>query len=197
MTHLQLANFLQFVVVVGFWIFVFCKMIPTWRLDSFRQDMFEVRDQLFDYAADGNISFDHPAYVLQRRQLNGLIRHGHQLTVFRGLMTIAIHKVSGVPAAPGDSWGDAWQKALNTIEDSSVRGAMEQFHRRGMTLVIGHLVTGSPLLWVMTLGYLVEFVFRGVRQTLMQSVKNAAKKAFSAGPINDQLIEEAAQGEFA
>jgi hypothetical protein len=43
----------------------------------------------------------------------------------------------------------------------------------------------------------VEFVFQGVRQSLTQLAKNAAKKAFTTGPINDRLIEEAAQGEFA
>ena len=39
-TYLQLANFLQFFVVAGFWIFVLGKMIPEWRLDSFRQNLF-------------------------------------------------------------------------------------------------------------------------------------------------------------
>ena len=195
MTYLQLANFLQFSVVAGFWIFVFGKMIPEWRLDSFRQDMFIVRDELFDYAADGYISFDHPAYRMLRRQMNGLIRYGHHLTVFRGLLTVAIHKVSGVPA--GASWHDAWQKALDTIEDDSVRQKMERFHRRSMVLATGRLVLGSPLLLTMTLVFLVELLLQGARQSLMQLAKNAAKKAFTASPINDRLIEEAAQGEFA
>lgn len=195
MTYLQLANFLQFAAAAGLWIFVFCKMIPDWRLDSFRQSMFTVRDELFDYAAAGNISFDHPAYILLRRQMNGFIRYGHHLTMFRGLMTIAIHKVSGVPVS--NDWSKSWRKALVSIEDDSVRRTLERFHRRGMVLASGRLVSGSPVLWVMTAAFLVEFLLRGVRQTLTQLVKNAAKKAFSTGPINDQLIEQAAQGEFA
>jgi hypothetical protein len=194
-TYLQLANVLQFSVVAGFWVFVFCKMIPEWRLDSFRQNVFIVRDELFDYAADGYISFDHPAYILLRRQMNGLIRYGHHLTVFRGLMTIAIHKISGAPTRT--SWYDAWQKSLGTIEDDSVRQQLERFHRRGMVLAISRLISGSPLLLAMTAIFLVEFLFQGMRQSLMQLIKSAAKKAFITGPINDRLIEEAAQGEFA
>jgi hypothetical protein len=195
MNYLQLANILEFSVVAGFWIFVFCKMVPEWRLDSFRQDMFVVRDELFDYAADGNISFDHPAYILLRRQMNGLIRYGHHLTVFRGLMTISIHKISGIPAHA--SWYDAWQKALVTIEDDSVRQNLERFHRRGMVLAIVRLVTGSPILLAIILVLMVEFLLHGVRESLMQLAKNAVKKAFIIGPFNDRLIEEAAQGEFA
>jgi len=195
MTVLQLSNALQFFAVAGFWIFVFCKMIPDWRLDSFRQNIFAVRDELFDYAADGNISFDHPAYILLRKQMNGFIRYGHQLTVFRGLLTIAIHKILGTPERA--SWHDAWEKALNTIEDNSVRQKLERFHRKSMVLAIGRLVSGSPLLLALTSAFMVEFLFQGVRQSLMQLAKNAAKKAFSTGPINDRLIEEAAQGEFA
>ena len=49
----------------------------------------------------------------------------------------------------------------------------------------------------MTAIFLVEFLFQGMRQSLMQLIKSAAKKAFITGPINDRLIEEAAQGEFA
>ncbi len=195
MNYLQLTNVLQFSAVAGFWIFVLCKMIPEWRLDSFRQNMFIVRDELFDYAADGNISFEHPAYILLRRQMNGFIRYGHHLTVFRSLMTIAIHKISGTTVR--SNWGEEWKKALNTIEDHSVRQKLERFHRRGMILAIGRLVSGSPILWLMTLVFMIEFMLSGMRQSITQLARNAAKKAFATGPIDDRLIEEAAQGEFA
>lgn len=194
-TYLQLANFLQFFVVAGFWIFVLGKMIPEWRLDSFRQNLFIVRDELFDYAADGNIPFDHPAYLMLRRQMNGLIRHGHHLTVFRSLLTLTIHKVSGLPASA--SWHDEWQNVLNTIEDDSVRQKMEWFHRKSMVLSIRRLVLGSPLLLTMTAVFMVKSLFQGATQSFKELAKNAAKKAFASSPINDRLIEEAAQGEFA
>jgi hypothetical protein len=38
---------------------------------------------MFDYAADGNISFNDPAYALLRKSMNGFIRYAHTLTFFR------------------------------------------------------------------------------------------------------------------
>jgi len=51
MTVLQIANELQFVVVLTFWLVVVYWLLPTYRVDSFRQKMFCVRDELFDFAA--------------------------------------------------------------------------------------------------------------------------------------------------
>lgn len=194
-TELQLANVLQFSVVGGFWIFVFWKMIPDWRLDSFRQDMFVVRDELFDYAADGNIAFDHPAYRLLRTQMNGFIRYGHHLTVFRGLLTVAIHMVSGIPRRT--TWYAEWQKALESIEDVAVRQRLEQFQHRGMILAFKHLLAGSPLLWIFTVVFMAQLILQGAVKGVNQITKTAAKKVFSGPIINDRLIEEAALGKFA
>lgn len=190
MTDLQLANVLQFFVVIGFWVFVLCKMIPESRLDGFRQAMFVVRDELFDYAADGNVPFDHPAYVLLRRQMNGFIRYGHHLTFFRIFMTHAIHKISETPVDSG--WHETWLEALDTIKDSSVRKSLEQFHRRSMVLAISRVITGSLPLMALTGVFLMESLTQGARQSFMQLAKNAGKKAFSASRIGDRVIEEAA-----
>ena len=194
MTETQLANVLQFSVVSLFWAILFFKILPDDRLDAFRQKMFGIRDEMFDFAAAGNIAFDHQAYVLLRRQMNGFIRYGHQLTVFRCLMTAAIHKVSGKPTR--GEWFSEWQKALDSVENDSVRNQMESFHNRGMVLAAKRLLFGSPLLWFMTLVFMVQILFQGAFIGIRQLVKMASKKVFT-GPINDRLIEEAAQGEFA
>ena len=197
MTTAQLANVLQFSAVALFWSLLIFKIIPYSRLDAFRQKMFSIRDEMFDYAADGNIPFDHPAYILLRRQMNGFIRYGHQLTVFRCLMIVAIQKVSG-DALEG-VWFSEWQKALDSISDDCVRKKLENFHHRGMVLAIKRMFFGSPLLWFMTMLFMVQMLLqgatKGVRQ-LGQLVRMAANKAFS-GPIDNRLIEEMAQGEFA
>lgn len=48
------------------------------RMDEFRQNVFRLRDELFDFAADGNIAFDHPAYKMLRSMMNGYIRFSHR-----------------------------------------------------------------------------------------------------------------------
>src|SRR6266702_2818235 len=119
MTETELANILQISVVGILWSVLIFKILPMYRVDSFRQKMFCVRDELFDYAADGNIAFDNPAYISLRRQMNGFILHGHQLTVFRCLVTAAIHKISG--SGQDVSWHSEWQKSLDNIESDAVR----------------------------------------------------------------------------
>jgi hypothetical protein len=194
MTELQLANILQFSVVAIFWVVVLFKILPEVRLDSFRQQMFAIRDELFDFAADGHISFQHPAYALLRRQMNGFIRYGHHLTVFRMLMSVAIHKISGDPKPT--EWHAEWENALRTIESESVRRKLEQFHHRGMVLAVKRLLAGSPLLWATTLIFMVQLLFQGAAKGMRQLVRAASKKTLR-GPINDRSIEDVAQGQFA
>jgi len=194
MSETQLAVVLQFSVVSLLWTFIVFKAVPYARLDGFRQKMFGIRDEMFDYAANGNIAFDHPAYVMLRHQMNGLIRHGHQLTVFRCLMTVAMRKIEGTTL--DTSWHSEWQKSLDSLKSNEVRETLMTFYQRSMWLAAKRLLWGSPLLWFITLLFMVQLLLQGMAKGLRQLVRMAAKKAFT-GPINDRLIEETAEGEFA
>jgi hypothetical protein len=193
MTTQQLANVLQFSAVAIFWSVIIFKVVPAQRLDRFRQRMFAIRDEVFDFAADGKIAFRYPAYILLRRQINGFIRYGHHLTVFRTLMTAAIHEIYRRPTT--SAWRVEWESALDSLTPST-RRAMELFHYRTKVLVIKRLLFGSPPLWIVTLVFLVQITCQGAASSAIQALKAASKKVFT-GPINDRLIEEAAQGEFA
>src|ERR1700686_4706562 len=86
-TILESVSALIVFALLYFW------LVPSLRLDLFRQQLFEVRDELFDYARSGNISFQHPAYRLLRRSANGFIRYAHRLTFFRVAMTVLVWKI--------------------------------------------------------------------------------------------------------
>lgn len=51
-----------------------------YRIDKFRQNVFAVRDDLFIYAAEGHIDFNHPAYTTLRSVMNGYIRFSHRIS---------------------------------------------------------------------------------------------------------------------
>lgn len=51
-------------------------------LEFYRMDIFELRDELFDYAAEGNISFDNESYQLMRTLLNGYLRYAEYLDIY-------------------------------------------------------------------------------------------------------------------
>lgn len=69
--------------------------IFAWRyrilvMEAFRQSLFELRDRVFDFAASGAISFDHPAYVMLRTTINGGIRVGHRETAWHAVVLMAL-----------------------------------------------------------------------------------------------------------
>lgn len=67
-------------MVILFWLY------PDYRIDVFRQKMFRLRDELFDEAVQGKISFDDPAYGMLRNAMNGHIRFAHQSNVWQVLL---------------------------------------------------------------------------------------------------------------
>jgi hypothetical protein len=66
---------------------LFYISIRTFLLDNLRQRLFAIRDDLFDFAADGGVAFEHPCYRELRNDLNGLILFAHKLTVGRAVIT--------------------------------------------------------------------------------------------------------------
>lgn len=59
-----------------------------YRVERFRQDLFNLRQTLFDYAASGNFHFEDPVYVGFRNSLNNLIRFAHQVTFLRIVLAL-------------------------------------------------------------------------------------------------------------
>jgi AcrR family transcriptional regulator len=53
----------------------------AYRVDKLRQDLFTIRDELFDAALDGKISVDDQAYKVSRQMMNGMIRFAHRLSI--------------------------------------------------------------------------------------------------------------------
>jgi hypothetical protein len=73
---------------LGCWIGFHFVLRPA-LLDLFREKLFELRDGLFDQAAAGKLSFDEPAYLMLRSEINASIYSAHMLT-FGHLLWFAI-----------------------------------------------------------------------------------------------------------
>ena len=188
-TAVQTAEVLQAGVVAIIAATVLFKVVPMFRLDCYRQKMFAVRDELFDYAAEGNISFSHPAYVLLRAQMNGMIRYGHQITLFRMSLTWLMRMLSD--GEPRFTWHESWEKALESLESEGVRSRLKNFHARSGAIAAKHLFFGSLVLWcavlIVAFGLLAHGAARGVKQLL-----RVAARSLQSGPINQKFIEEEA-----
>lgn len=67
---------------------VVLPMYNRYRVDYLRTQLFAIRDELFDSAARGEVSFDSKAYQTSRTILNGMIRFAHKASVLRMFMLI-------------------------------------------------------------------------------------------------------------
>jgi hypothetical protein len=83
------------------------KLFDVWshfRVAAVRQDLFEVRDALFDAALRNQFLFRHPAYVRLRQSINVYIRFAHKFTVSRLIAVIFMRKVWTFPK---DNWAES------------------------------------------------------------------------------------------
>src|SRR5437879_1714992 len=128
-------------------IFLALLLFVTWpdqRIDIFRQQMFALRDELWDFAADGNISFEEPAYVLLRQLMNGFIRYAHNLTPYRTLLAFLRWKYGTYKQTP--AWTEHWNRAVTELANADVRTKLQQFHSRAGVLVLSQLVLSPGFL---------------------------------------------------
>lgn len=116
-----------------FWIFV-CYLWREYRVDSFRDQTFAIRDKLFLYAANKNVSFDHPAYTILRDRMNVGIRFAHEFTMTRlalVLMTHNVQKKSHVLVK--------WEKAVTELPEATQR-KLRKFNAEFSKAMFQHLV---------------------------------------------------------
>lgn len=168
----EIVTFLQSAVCIALLGVLLLKFWSDARLDAFRQEMFIVRDELFDYAASGKIEFDSPAYRLLRQMMNGYIRYGHQLTFFRIALTMI--RIRLVDRISVQDWSVKWDRALKNIRADQVREEMASFHERAMQCAAKRVVFGSPLLIVLS-GFGIAVLL------LREGWKNLAR-IFAAAP---------------
>lgn len=135
---LQSLSTLVVLAVVIFWFW------PEQRNDLFRQQMFAIRDELWDFAAADNISFDDPAYMLLRQLMNGFIRYAHNITPYRTLMSFLRWKY--MYGAPVGNWTHSWNEALDQLQNEKAKESLQKFHSRATDLVLGQILLSPGML---------------------------------------------------
>ena len=75
-------------------IFVFWR---NYRIDKFRDQLFALRNELFDYAAQGGVSFDEPAYGILRNTMNGLLRYAERISFTHAILANVVQRFRPSP----------------------------------------------------------------------------------------------------
>lgn len=166
------------------------SLYPSFLIDDFRQRMFAIRDELYDYASNGNIGFEHPAYKLLRQSMNAFIRYGHKLTFGQVLLTVVEWQLlSDQPTLKGS---EKLEHAIGNIPNVEVRERLERFHSRATNLAIRSLVLGSfTLMFVVGCLAIARSLTRGItniKQLLSQSGISVIHKL-----VDPRLLEEEAR----
>ena len=189
MTAQEIILILESGITIALLIVVLLKLWAGFRLDEFRQSVFVVRDELFDFALAGKIAFDHPAYKLLRQSMNGFIRYAHQLTWFRLVCNVTRWQLLGEGKV--FTWADQWEAALGTIENENVKRALLEFQARTLGLVAKRLVTGSAILMLLVGGMVLLEMLRTHWISLRQLVRNAATGTINRF-VDPRFLEEEA-----
>lgn len=140
----------SFFVSLGLvWILVYLFYVD-YRIDYFRERLFELRAELFDIARTGGLSFDHQAYGLLRTMLNGFLRHANRLNVVSTLALLAgagpvLTRTDTSPEAVDREWFDA----IGTLP-IDVRDKLSDVRTRMHLEVAQQALLASPM-WLLTL----------------------------------------------
>lgn len=144
MTDVQIARLLSVAVsITGCWFFIFW-LYRDYRVDRFRQEMFSLRDEFFDAAKDGRISFDHPIYGSLRTTMNGFIRFGHQMTLLRMLPLVIWMQNNTAARGLQEQIAREFEGQLETLSEDQ-RELVLEFRSRMRVIVLRQLLLGSSL----------------------------------------------------
>lgn len=146
------------------------------RNDSLRQKLFALRDELFDYAADGNIDFGDPAYRLLRNFLNGTIRFAHKFSLLRLLMMKRI--TNARPEMVKDNLASDLEVALKKLpEEKQYRLQLIMF--QVVRTILIHAVFSSTLL--------PFFIALWVKHRAVERVKRFHTRDKYVSPFSDHF----------
>src|SRR5665213_3021352 len=113
-----------------------------YRVDRLRDELFAMRDSLFDYACEQDL-LNHEAYKQLRSIINSMLRFGHKVTFARFLL-VALLLGSRKPMP--NPYGE-WKVALATVPRNQA-DKLEEYHGRMWGLIVLHMCETSAIMLI-------------------------------------------------
>jgi hypothetical protein len=148
-------------VYLYFWIY------RGFIVDSFRQDLFHLRDEVFDYAADGNISFDHDNYGMLRSTINGYIQHAHRMTLWHALVLNLFIRDKEMSGFKG--FDERWSRIQRNLTPES-KEAMNAFRKRMDDIVFRYVMLSAPECVLLTFPVVLLIVAIEITRTMPRKI---------------------------
>lgn len=155
----------------------------TYRVDKLRQDLFAIRDKLFDEALDGKINFDDDAYKISRQLINGMIRFAHRLSIPNMFAFALLMPRSGSAFA---------KQSISALLENDNRLNKEMFskYQEMVNARIAEHVVSSPLFVITALVPLIMLVLAKLGVDITKPILKKWNKAF-------QILDNAAYAQGA
>ena len=180
-------------IFLALW-YLYAWLYKDYTVDLYRQKIFELRDDLFDFAADGHIGFNHPAYCVLRRTMNGHIRFSHRIN----LLALFVHSflldketIANTPF----SFEKQFTKSLSSLEEKTAKKLIT-FKINLRNILTIHLLIRSPILTILVVLFFILTVIPVValivwgskaidfcKQPLLGKIRNIEAEAFALGKL--------------
>jgi hypothetical protein len=139
----ELNTFVSFMSLTMIFVLLFW-LYRDYRIDAVRQDLFQLRDDLFDKAAAGEISYEDSAYGMIRSTINGMIRYSHKLTLPHVFAIGYATKASG-SSQGGKAFGDGLRAAVEKLPKDQREVYLNAYSHMN-AIMVRHIIISSPIL---------------------------------------------------
>lgn len=174
-------------------LFIFDHYYREYYLDRTREELFTIRDQLFNYASDGKLDFNSKSYGLTRAKLNGMIRFTHELSMIRVIVLLISHSRYRKNDESYIEYVHKCDKAMDelTIEQKEVISHVtEEMHRR----IVWYIFHSSLFMWISyhfinIILQLIHFFSKidRVINIIVRNIKNWSSLDFEATLISNDM----------
>lgn len=173
---IHIGNALQILASITVLVWFFYGPWRSFVIDLTRQNLFELRDEVFMLAVDGRIPFDHSAYKVFRNRLNAMIRFCEHYSFTAFIAAPADHNEN--PPSIFDS--------LNGLEDDLAKEIRRRYHM-AMAILVASMVSRS-LFWTIVL--MVSFPFFALVE-MLRGVQHARRLAVNVERRIDRDVSSA------
>src|SRR6266566_3340993 len=126
---------------VALWIGFFW-LYRDYAIDRYRQRLFALRDEVWDFAASGRVGFDEAAYRLVRDRINGLIRFAHLLSLTWIVTVLLIERWRPSPEMI-EQFTRELATAMERVREPAAE-RLKEFHHRAILTAIEQVLLVSP-----------------------------------------------------
>ena len=140
---------------------------PRSAIELTRNELFSLRDELFELGQKGEIPFDSDAYTILRGLLNGMIRYAHDISGTQLIATQLIRSKSATHYSDHikSSWNQA-QSALPAKSRSEASRIMTRATDAMFGLIVGRSVLLSTFFSVIIFALIIIHALKGATKRL-------------------------------